>query len=46
MLPREMVDKSGRQPVRFLVFAASLRAGSLNSRLAGLAATTIEGQDG
>jgi NAD(P)H-dependent FMN reductase len=30
-----------REPVRFLVFAASLRAGSLNARLAQLAARTI-----
>jgi chromate reductase, NAD(P)H dehydrogenase (quinone) len=35
-----------REPVRFLVFSASLRAGSLNSRLAGLAATTIEANGG
>jgi chromate reductase len=32
-----------RQPVRALVFAASLRTGSLNARLAELAASTIEG---
>jgi NAD(P)H-dependent FMN reductase len=32
----------GREPLRFLVFAASLRSGSLNARLAGLAARTIE----
>jgi chromate reductase, NAD(P)H dehydrogenase (quinone) len=30
-----------REPVRFLVFAASLRAGSLNAQLAQLAARTI-----
>ncbi len=34
-------DGSGRGPVRFLVFSASLRAGSLNTRLAQLAADTI-----
>jgi NAD(P)H-dependent FMN reductase len=31
-----------REPVRFLVFAASLRDGSLNHRLAGLACEAIE----
>ena len=31
-----------RRPVRALVFAASLRTGSVNGRLAALAATTIE----
>jgi NAD(P)H-dependent FMN reductase len=31
-----------REPVRFLVFSASLRSDSLNSRLARLAASTIE----
>jgi NAD(P)H-dependent FMN reductase len=35
-----------REPVRFLVFSASLRADSLNSRLARLAATTIEANGG
>jgi chromate reductase len=35
-----------REPVRFLVFSASLRADSLNSRLASLAATTIEANGG
>jgi NAD(P)H-dependent FMN reductase len=35
-----------REPVRFLVFAASLRAESLNSRLARLAAGTIEQHGG
>jgi len=35
-----------REPVRFLVFAASLRAASLNARLARLAASTIEQQGG
>ena len=46
-----MADSDGsgaerREPVRFLVFSASLRADSLNSRLAGLAATTIEANGG
>ena len=36
-----MTDE-GRQPLRFLVFAASLRSGSLNARLAELAARMIE----
>jgi chromate reductase len=35
-----------REPVRFLAFSASLRADSLNSRLARLAATTIEANGG
>ncbi len=35
-----------REPVRFLVFAASLRAGSLNSRLAQLAAETVQANEG
>jgi len=35
-----------REPVRFLVFSASLRASSLNSRLAQLAANTIERHGG
>ena len=35
-----------REPVRFLVFSASLRADSLNGRLARLAATTIEANGG
>ena len=33
--------RSSREPVRDLVFSASLRADSLNSRLASLAAHTI-----
>lgn len=37
---------SGREPVSFLVFSASLRAESLNSRLARLAALTIERHGG
>jgi chromate reductase len=35
-----------RSEVRFLVFSASLRESSLNTRLAELAATTIEGDGG
>jgi NAD(P)H-dependent FMN reductase len=35
-----------REPVRFLVFSASLRAGSLNTRLAELAAETIRANGG
>ena len=35
-----------REPVRFLVFAASLREGSLNQRLAGLAADCIRANGG
>ena len=37
-----MTDE-GREPLRFLVLAASLRAGSLNARLAELAATVMVG---
>jgi hypothetical protein len=35
-----------REPIRFLVFSASLRRGSLNTTLAGLAATAIEANGG
>jgi NAD(P)H-dependent FMN reductase len=35
-----------REPVRFLVFSASLREASLNSRLAQLAGATIEANEG
>lgn len=35
-----------REPVRFLVFSASLRGASLNARLAALAATSIEEHGG
>jgi NAD(P)H-dependent FMN reductase len=35
-----------REPVRFLVFSASLRAESFNTRLARLAASTLEQQGG
>jgi chromate reductase len=41
-----MADVPHRQPVRFLVFSASLRAESLNSQLAHLAAVTIEANEG
>jgi chromate reductase, NAD(P)H dehydrogenase (quinone) len=37
---------SDRRPVRFLVFSASLRTGSLNARLAGLAAKCLESNGG
>ena len=37
---------STRRPVSFLVFSASLRAGSLNTRLAKLAAAAIERHEG
>jgi chromate reductase, NAD(P)H dehydrogenase (quinone) len=37
---------AAREPVRYLVFAASLRADSLNTRLARLAAATIEAKGG
>lgn len=37
---------SDREPVRYLVFSASLRDDSLNSRLARLAAATIESNGG
>jgi chromate reductase, NAD(P)H dehydrogenase (quinone) len=37
---------TSRQPVRLLVFSASLRAASLNTRLALLAAATIEASGG
>ena len=35
-----------REPVRFLVLAASLRRDSLNTQLAALAATTIRANGG
>ncbi len=41
-----MTDRLPRQPVRFLVFSASLRRDSLNSRLAELAARTIAANGG
>jgi chromate reductase, NAD(P)H dehydrogenase (quinone) len=41
-----MADGEGREPVHFLVFSASLREGSFNTRLANLAVTTIEANGG
>lgn len=41
-----MSDSQHREPIRFLVFSASLREGSLNSELARLAAVTIEANQG
>jgi hypothetical protein len=39
------VDGQEREPVSFLVFSASLRKGSLNTRLAELAASAIEREE-
>jgi chromate reductase, NAD(P)H dehydrogenase (quinone) len=47
--PRSSPVTSGgqlREPIRFLVFSASLRHGSLNTKLADLAATAIEANGG
>jgi chromate reductase len=41
-----MADSRRREPIRFLVFSASLRRESLNSKLASLAAVTIEANEG
>ena len=41
-----MPDAPHREPIRFLVFSASLREGSLNFELACLAAVTIEANQG
>ena len=41
-----MADAPHREPIRFLVFSASLRDDSLNSALARLAAVTIDANDG
>ncbi len=41
-----MSDSQSREPVGFLVFSASLRGGSLNTRLAALAAEAIEANGG
>jgi chromate reductase, NAD(P)H dehydrogenase (quinone) len=41
-----MADNRRREPIRFLVFSASLRRESLNSELARLAAVTIEANEG
>lgn len=43
MEPRERSD-SEREPLRFLVFSASMRSGSLNTQLAQLAAAVIQKQ--
>jgi chromate reductase, NAD(P)H dehydrogenase (quinone) len=45
-LPGSESSSQGRGAVRFLVFSASLRAESLNERLARLAGATIETQGG
>jgi NAD(P)H-dependent FMN reductase len=42
----DLQDPQQREPVRFLVFSASLRSDSLNGRLAWLAASTIEASGG
>ena len=39
-------QQSDRRPVRVLVFAASLRGGSLNDRLASLAAEVVTAKGG
>ena len=44
--PSSRGPNARREPIRFLVFSASLRAESLNSRLARLAARTIEAEGG
>src|SRR2546425_6985400 len=41
-----MADNGHREPIRILVFSASLRRESLNSKLARLAAVTIEANEG
>jgi NAD(P)H-dependent FMN reductase len=41
-----MIDPHAREPVRFLVFSASLREESLNTRLAALAAGVLEANGG
>ena len=41
-----MVDADAREPISFLVFSASLRAGSFNTQLAELAAASIESNGG
>lgn len=45
-LPTAQNLTESREPIRFLVFSASLRSGSLNSRLAMLAAKVIEQHGG
>jgi len=47
--PRSCLLMSGgrlREPIRFLVFSASLRRDSLNTKLADLAATAVEANGG
>jgi chromate reductase len=46
MADPDAAKPQSREPVRFLVFAASLREDSLNGRLARLAAETIEANGG
>jgi chromate reductase, NAD(P)H dehydrogenase (quinone) len=46
MAERDSSTLGRREPVRVLVFAASLRAGSVNERLAQLAGSAIEANDG
>ena len=46
MADSDLPAPQDREPVRFLVFSASLRGGSLNGRLARLAATMIEAHGG
>ena len=43
---RPVIAHESREPVRFLVFSASLREESLNARLADLAASTVEAHGG
>jgi chromate reductase len=43
---RPQLGNQAREPVRFLVFSASLRRGSLNAQLADLAAAAIEASGG
>jgi chromate reductase len=45
-VPDAGVLRGEREPVRFLVFSASLRSESLNTRLARLAAEVVEAQGG
>jgi NAD(P)H-dependent FMN reductase len=45
-LPVRQNEAGSRETVRFLVFSASLRTGSLNSKLADLAAAVIEQRGG
>ena len=43
---KALSDTGSREPVRILVFSASLRKSSLNTRLASLAASVIEAEGG